>query len=141
MKIVTLRISAGIVVPMTMFKKPFSLVVLSAVLTITGCTTVGTAEKPADATTGGWSEGYVTLSSGMNLLCVWNQKNSNFGTVDCDWDRPIPAEDLQDGVDHYFVGEGGWSEEYVKLHDGRILLCVWGNRSSETAVRSCGWNR
>lgn len=122
-------------------KKFLMLVTLSAALLITGCGYTGTAAEPADSTTGGWSEGYVTLSSGKTLLCLWNQKYSNPGTVDCDWDRYIADSDIPEGSDRYFVGQGGWSEEYVKVKDGRIVLCLWGNRYQETAVRSCSWNR
>lgn len=37
--------------------------------------------------------------------------------------------------------EDGWSEEYVKVSNGDVILCLWHNRGNKSGTLDCDWDK
>lgn len=121
-------------------RKFFSaLLAVVAVFVLVGCgSTPNSVENPTLSTSGNWSEQWVKVSTGDTILCLWNRKGTRVATMDCDWEHPntmpegtVPADTKYDT----------WYEEYVKMSTGETVLCLWKDRNTNRAVRSCDWTK
>lgn len=118
-------------------RKAFGILIVFIIIALlAGCAPApSTADDPAVVGEGSWEEEYVQVSNGDVLLCLWQSRGGNTGTLDCDWDNPT------DKTTSTVVGQNGWEEEYVTVSTGQTILCLWHSRGGKTAVRSCDWSR
>ena len=66
-------------------------VIAFSALTLTGCATYATADKPQVVKEEGASDykiEYVEVE-GQTIECLWYHKGQQSGSMDCNWDNPV----------------------------------------------------